>query len=66
MDRHFGAQVMQKVFALLLSELRKLGAVIVFADFSCVIIATGKTDISTAQGYCDYLIKTLKTRYGFR
>ncbi|CAM6102738.1 unnamed protein product [Calypogeia fissa] len=55
-------KVMQKVFALLLSELRKLGAVIVFADFSCVIIATGKTDIATAQGYCDYLIKTLKTR----
>eukprot|EP00250_Pteridium_aquilinum_P003833 c14110_g1_i1 orf=789-5363(-) len=55
-------KVMQKVFALLLAELRKLGATIVFADFSRIIIATGKTNVQAAQGYCEYLVKTLQTR----
>jgi DNA polymerase epsilon subunit 1 len=56
-------QIMQKVFALLLLELRKLRASIVFADFSRIIIATGKYNMAAAQGYCEYLLKTLKSRY---
>ena len=55
-------QVMQKVFALLLAELRKLGATVIFADFSRIIIATGKTNVQAAEGYCEYLVKTLQTR----
>jgi len=55
-------KVMQKVYALLLAELRKLGATIVFADFSRIIIATGKFQVPAAQGYCEYLLKTIKTR----
>ncbi|KAF6166038.1 hypothetical protein GIB67_012935 [Kingdonia uniflora] len=55
-------KVMQKVFALLLAEFRKLGATIVFADFSKIIIDTGKSDLSAAQAYCDCLLKTLQTR----
>lgn len=53
---------MWKVFALLLAEFRKLGAKIVFANFSKVIIDTGKFDLSAAKAYCDSLVKTLKTR----
>lgn len=55
-------KIMQKVFALLLAELRKLRATIVFADFSRIIIATGKYNMAAAQGYCEYLLKTLKSR----
>ncbi|OVA03605.1 DNA-directed DNA polymerase [Macleaya cordata] len=55
-------KVMQKVFALLLAEFRKLGATIIFADFSKIIIDTGKSDLSAAQAYCDCLLKTLQTR----
>ncbi|KAL6341762.1 hypothetical protein AAG906_038006 [Vitis piasezkii] len=55
-------KVMQKVFALLLAEFRKLGAAIVFANFSKVIIDTGKSDLSAAKAYCDSLLKTLQTR----
>ncbi|BBN04847.1 DNA polymerase epsilon subunit 1 [Marchantia polymorpha subsp. ruderalis] len=55
-------KVMQKVFALLLMELRKLGATIVFADFNKIIIATNKSNITMAQGYCEYLLKTVKAR----
>ncbi|KAF7120543.1 hypothetical protein RHSIM_Rhsim13G0107600 [Rhododendron simsii] len=55
-------KVMQKVFALLLAEFRKLGATIVFANFSKVIIDTGKSDLYAAKAYCDNLLKTLQTR----
>ncbi|XP_051120943.1 DNA polymerase epsilon catalytic subunit A-like [Andrographis paniculata] len=55
-------KVMQKVFALLLAELRKLGATIVFASFGRVIIDTGKSDLSAAKAYCDSVLKTLQTR----
>ncbi|EXB53718.1 DNA polymerase epsilon catalytic subunit A [Morus notabilis] len=55
-------KVMKKVFALLLAELRKLGATIVFANFSKVIIDTGKFDLSAAKAYCDCLLKALQTR----
>ena len=54
---------MKKVFALLLAEFRKLGATIVFANFSKVIIDTGKFDLSTAKAYNDSLIKALQTRF---
>ncbi|KAK4854956.1 hypothetical protein QYF36_002733 [Acer negundo] len=55
-------KVMQKVFALLLAELRKLGATIIFANFSKVIIDTGKVDLSAAKAYCDSLLKALQNR----
>ncbi|KAK9999535.1 hypothetical protein SO802_019138 [Lithocarpus litseifolius] len=55
-------KVMQKVFALLLAEFRKLGATIIFANFSKVIIDTGKFDLSAAKAYCDSLLKTLQKR----
>lgn len=55
-------KVMQKMFALLVAELRKLGAAIVFASFSKIIIDTGKSDISAAKAYCDNVIKNVQTR----
>lgn len=55
-------KVMQKVFALLIAEFRKLGATIIYADFSRIIIDTGKVNVITAQGYCEYLLKTLQSR----
>ncbi|KAH7561208.1 hypothetical protein JRO89_XS10G0191200 [Xanthoceras sorbifolium] len=56
-------KVMQKVFALLLAEFRKLGATIIFANFSKVIIDTGKFDLSAAKAYCDSLLKALQNRF---
>ncbi|KFK43140.1 hypothetical protein AALP_AA1G085200 [Arabis alpina] len=49
-------KVMQKVFALLLTDLRRLGAIIIYADFSKVIIDTGKFDLSAAKAYCQSLL----------
>jgi hypothetical protein len=54
---------MKKVFALLLAEFRKLGANVIFANFSKIIIDTGKVDLPSAHAYCDSLLKTLQTRY---
>lgn len=59
---HMLHKVMQTLFALLMAEFRKLGAVIVFANFSKVIIDTGKSDLSAARAYCDSLLKTIQTR----
>lgn len=53
---------MKKVFSLLLLEMRKLGAIIIFASFSKIIIDTGKSDLASASVYCDSVLKTLQTR----
>ncbi|XP_020973388.1 DNA polymerase epsilon catalytic subunit A isoform X5 [Arachis ipaensis] len=55
-------KVMQKVFAMLLAEFRKLGATIVFANFSKIIIDTGKYDLAAAKAYCDSLLRTIQSR----
>lgn len=56
---------MQKVFALLLTDLRRLGATIIFADFSKIVIDTGKFDLSAANAYCDSLITAVGNRWFF-
>lgn len=53
---------MQKVLGRLLTELKKLGASIVFADFSRVILATGKRTPVAARDYCNFIVRTLKTK----
>ncbi|KAJ4762241.1 Dna polymerase epsilon catalytic subunit a [Rhynchospora pubera] len=54
--------VMRKVFALLIAELKKLGAAVIFASFSRIIIDTGKIDLESAHAYCDCMLNTLQKR----
>lgn len=56
---------MQKVFALLLTDLRRLGAIIIYADFSKVVIDTGKSDLSAAKAYCESLLTVMGSRLVF-
>jgi DNA polymerase epsilon subunit 1 len=56
---------MRKVFALLVAELKKLGATIICASFSRIIIDTGKIDLASAHDYCDCMLNTLQKRYCF-
>lgn len=56
---------MRKVFALLIAELKNLGATIIFASFSRIIIDTGKIDLASAHAYCDCMLNTLQKRYCF-
>ncbi|KAK9075077.1 hypothetical protein SSX86_003396 [Deinandra increscens subsp. villosa] len=53
-------KVMQKMFAQLLAKFRKSGATIIFANYSKVILDTGKPDLSAAQAYCETLKETLR------
>ncbi|TMW61838.1 hypothetical protein Poli38472_010901 [Pythium oligandrum] len=52
-------QLMEKVFLQLLAEFRRLGAQIVYADFSKIILCTKKSDLENAQTYVSFIIQTV-------
>ncbi|DBA81285.1 TPA: hypothetical protein ACH3X2_006902 [Trebouxia sp. C0005] len=56
------ASLMRKVLAHLVAEMRKLGATIVAADMTSIILATGKRNLTAAVGYVDYLLDALRRR----
>ncbi|KAK9824549.1 hypothetical protein WJX72_011249 [[Myrmecia] bisecta] len=58
--------LMRKVLAQLVADMRKLGAVVVAADTSSIILATGKRNLTAAVGYVDYLLDALKRRELFQ
>ncbi len=41
---------MRKLQLQLIAELQKLGATVVFADYTSIILATGKRDLTSALG----------------
>ena len=47
---------MRKVLAHLVAEMRKLGATIVAADMTSIILATGKRNLTAAVGWEPLLI----------
>lgn len=47
---------MRKVLAHLVAEMRKLGATVVAADMTSIILATGKRNLTAAVGYADVYI----------
>jgi hypothetical protein len=51
---------------MLLTEMRKLGCTIVFADFNRIIICTGKHGLDSAMGYVQSLISTLQSKEMFK
>ena len=57
--------LMEKMFNLLIGEFRRLGANIVYADFSKVIIATTKNDLKAAVEYSEFVLKTVKMKDEF-
>jgi DNA polymerase elongation subunit (family B)/Zn-finger nucleic acid-binding protein len=54
--------LMGKVWQQLLSDLRRLGAVIVNASFDRVVIATPKLDPATACGWVAYVLSSVKAK----
>ncbi|CAI5468276.1 unnamed protein product [Closterium sp. Yama58-4] len=58
-------KIMCKLFALLLAELRRLGATVIYADFSRVILATGRRSLPSAMAYVDYLVAAVNSRDAF-
>lgn len=58
-------KLMKKVFLHLLSQLRKLGSKIVYANFNRIIIATSKDTLEDAQSYVSFIIQTLNKQNMF-
>ena len=54
--------LMQRLFVLLIEEMRRLGAQVVAADFNSVLIYTNKRNVTAAVGYTRYLLETLGKR----
>jgi DNA polymerase epsilon subunit 1 len=59
---HFVHKLVKKVFVQFLTELKNLGAKIVYASFNKVIIATNKKKLSEAKAYFNFLRETLAER----
>jgi DNA polymerase epsilon subunit 1 len=58
--------LMRKLLLQLVAELRRLGATVVAADTSSIILATGKHGLASALGYVDYVLDTLRRRELFQ
>ncbi|EFN52544.1 hypothetical protein CHLNCDRAFT_26745 [Chlorella variabilis] len=58
--------LMQKLLLQLIAELQKLGATVVHADCSTLILCTGKRNLTAAVGYADYILHTLSKRELFQ
>jgi len=54
--------LMKKLFLQLVAEFKRLGAVIVHADFNKIIINTKKRTVKDAVGYVEYIIDNIKNK----
>ena len=54
--------LMKKLFAQLVSEFRRLGATVVYADFNRIILCTKKRSLKDAISYVDYITSTIRTK----
>ena len=53
---------MKKFLIQLLSEFKRLGAIVIFANFNKIIINTKKNNFSDAIGYIDFIEKNIKQK----
>eukprot|EP00039_Didymoeca_costata_P008145 m.108515 g.108515 ORF g.108515 m.108515 type:complete len:2231 (-) comp13968_c0_seq1:73-6765(-) len=54
--------MMKKLFLQLVGELQRLGATIVFASFSKIIISTQKTNCEDARKYVEYILTCIRAK----
>ncbi len=53
---------MKKLFVQLISEFRRLGADVVYADFNRIIICTKKRSVQDALAYIEYVTNTIRNK----
>ncbi|XP_023347648.1 DNA polymerase epsilon catalytic subunit A, partial [Eurytemora carolleeae] len=58
-------QLMKKLLLHLIAEFKRLGAVIIFADFNRIIISTKKRQYSDASTYVDYISQHIRNKEMF-
>ena len=52
---------MKKLFIQLVAEFRKLGSIIVFANYSKIIVNTKKHELMDAIEYLEFIVKSIRT-----
>ncbi|KAG0164792.1 DNA polymerase epsilon catalytic subunit [Apophysomyces sp. BC1034] len=57
--------MMKKVFVQLVTELRRIGGKIVFANFRRIIVATAKDNVDSAIPFCEYLHRSVLNKQLF-
>ena len=55
-------QLMKKLFFHLVSEFKRLGSIIVYADFNKIIVNTKKRTVSDAVSYVNYVTENIKNK----
>ena len=54
--------LMKKLFMQLVAEFKRLGAIVVHADFNRMIICTKKRSLEDAKAYVEYVISTIRAK----
>merc|ERR1711923_183601 len=55
-------QLMKKLFLQLVAEFKRLGAIVVYADFNKIILNTKKRSVSDAVSYVKYVTENIKNK----
>lgn len=55
-------ELMKKLLLNLVAELKKLGATVLYADTSSIVLATEKHGMREAMGYTDYILETVRKK----
>ncbi|XP_011498886.1 PREDICTED: DNA polymerase epsilon catalytic subunit A, partial [Ceratosolen solmsi marchali] len=52
----------KKLFVQLISEMQRLGAIMIFADFTKIILSTKKKDVNDSYSYMQYIISSIANK----
>ncbi len=55
-------KLMKKLFMQLISEFKRLGSTIVFADFSKIVVCTKKKCVEDASAYIEFILGSIRSR----
>ncbi|XP_034952341.1 DNA polymerase epsilon catalytic subunit 1 [Chelonus insularis] len=53
---------MKKLFIQLIAEFKRLGSIVVFANFNKIIICTKKRTLNDALGYIEFVVQTIRNK----
>ncbi|KAL4706978.1 hypothetical protein ACJJTC_019516 [Scirpophaga incertulas] len=54
--------LMKKLFLMLVAEFKRLGSVIVFADFNKIILCTKKNSVMDGIGYVEFVVQSIRNK----
>ena len=54
--------LMKKMFLQLVAEFKRLGSIVVFANFNKILICTNKRNVEDAIGYVEFISKSIRNR----